>query len=127
MAITCGIDWAESHHDVALMDDRGSIVARARIATGLSGQAIGVDFEFAHVVAQRVLLLTQPALLFVARVRRGALHRLHALGDLLLTRLEIPRALGQLLHAAIEFLGPRAFEIARCPVQLFQRRVTLRR
>jgi transposase len=37
MAITCGIDWAESHHDVALMDDRGSIVARARIATGLSG------------------------------------------------------------------------------------------
>lgn len=37
MTITCGIDWAESHHDVALMNHKGCIVARARIDVGLTG------------------------------------------------------------------------------------------
>ena len=37
MGITCGIDGAESHHDVALADDSGRIVARARINTGTTG------------------------------------------------------------------------------------------
>ncbi|MCW3472673.1 IS110 family transposase [Rhodococcus pyridinivorans] len=37
MGINCGIDWAESHHDVALADDTGHIVARARIDTGATG------------------------------------------------------------------------------------------
>jgi len=37
MTITCGIDWAEAHHDVALMNDKGYVVARARIDTGLMG------------------------------------------------------------------------------------------
>ena len=30
MSITCGIDWAEAHHDVALSDEQGQIVARLR-------------------------------------------------------------------------------------------------
>ncbi|MGV9867142.1 hypothetical protein [Rhodococcus koreensis] len=37
MGITCGIDWAEAHHDVALADDTGQIVARARINTSATG------------------------------------------------------------------------------------------
>lgn len=37
MTLTCGIDWAEVHHDVALMDQDGIIVARARIDTGAAG------------------------------------------------------------------------------------------
>jgi len=37
MGITCGIDWAEIHDDVALADDTGHIVARARIDTGATG------------------------------------------------------------------------------------------
>ncbi len=37
MSITCGIDWAESHHDVALVDDGGKVVARQRISTGVEG------------------------------------------------------------------------------------------
>ena len=32
--IFCGIDWAEHHHDVALVDDRGNVVARRRITDG---------------------------------------------------------------------------------------------
>ena len=37
MGITCGIDWAEAHHDVALVDDVGTTVAKRRIDTGLAG------------------------------------------------------------------------------------------
>ncbi|MCD2158350.1 IS110 family transposase, partial [Rhodococcus cerastii] len=34
---TVGIDWAEIHHDVALMNTEGSVIARARIDTGAIG------------------------------------------------------------------------------------------
>ncbi|MCN0155211.1 IS110 family transposase [Salinispora arenicola] len=37
MQITCGIDWAEQHHDVAVLDADGSVLARARIDTGATG------------------------------------------------------------------------------------------
>ena len=37
MSITCGIDWAEGHHDVALANSDGERVAKQRIDTGLSG------------------------------------------------------------------------------------------
>lgn len=37
MEITCGIDWAEAHHDVALVDREGRRVAHQRIDTGLGG------------------------------------------------------------------------------------------
>lgn len=37
MEITCGIDWAEGHHDVALVDSDGGRVAKLRIDTGLTG------------------------------------------------------------------------------------------
>ncbi|MFQ6397576.1 IS110 family transposase [Nocardia sp. KC 131] len=37
MPMTCGIDWAEGHHDIALIDDNAVIVARTRIDTGAAG------------------------------------------------------------------------------------------
>lgn len=37
MRITCGIDWSEKHHDVALMNADAVIVARARISDDLAG------------------------------------------------------------------------------------------
>ncbi len=35
--ITCGIDWAEGHHDVAVLDDAGRVLTRRRIDTGITG------------------------------------------------------------------------------------------
>ena len=35
--ITCGIDWAENHHDVALVDQDGKRVARLRIGDDAAG------------------------------------------------------------------------------------------
>ncbi|WP_353374513.1 transposase, partial [Mycobacterium sp.] len=33
----CGIDWAETHHDVAIIDDSGRLVAKKRIPDDPSG------------------------------------------------------------------------------------------
>jgi transposase len=35
--IWCGIDWAERHHDVALVDDDGKLIAKRRIGDDLAG------------------------------------------------------------------------------------------
>lgn len=35
--MTCGIDWAEAHHDAALVDDTGTVIARRRISADLAG------------------------------------------------------------------------------------------
>lgn len=37
MSTTVGIDWAEGHHDLAVMDGEGAVVAKARIDTGPEG------------------------------------------------------------------------------------------
>ena len=37
MNVTCGIDWAEGHHDVAITDSEGALVSKLRIDTGLPG------------------------------------------------------------------------------------------
>jgi hypothetical protein len=37
VTITCGIDWAESHHDVALVDEAGQLVAKRRISDDAEG------------------------------------------------------------------------------------------
>ena len=37
MTITCGIDWAENHHDVALVDQAGKLVAKRRISDNVQG------------------------------------------------------------------------------------------
>jgi transposase len=37
LTITCGIDWAEDHHDVALVDEAGKLVAKRRIMDEADG------------------------------------------------------------------------------------------
>ena len=37
MEVTCGIDWAEAHHDVAVVDAAGKQLAKLRIDTGVAG------------------------------------------------------------------------------------------
>lgn len=37
MPITCGIDWAEAHHDVAVVDADGRVLARTRIDANVAG------------------------------------------------------------------------------------------
>ena len=37
MEVFCGIDWAEGHHDVALVDEAGQLVAKKRIKESVEG------------------------------------------------------------------------------------------
>lgn len=39
MPVTCGIDWADDHHDVALVDERGQLLAQLRIGDDAVGLA----------------------------------------------------------------------------------------
>jgi transposase len=36
-SVYCGVDWAETHHDVALVDERGQLVGKRRIAESVEG------------------------------------------------------------------------------------------
>lgn len=37
MKITCGVDWAERHHDIAVIDDDGVVLDKRRIDVGVEG------------------------------------------------------------------------------------------
>ncbi len=39
MAVFCGIDWSEEYHDVAVVDDSGTLVVRGRVANSAAGLA----------------------------------------------------------------------------------------
>jgi transposase len=39
VAVYCGIDWAEGHHDIAVVDDEGRLVAKRRIKESPAGLA----------------------------------------------------------------------------------------
>jgi transposase len=48
MQMWCGIDWAERHHDVAVIDDTGQLVAKARIGDDVAGFRQLLDLLAAH-------------------------------------------------------------------------------
>ena len=39
MTLFCGIDWATAHHDVAVVDENGNVVARGRVSNDAAGFA----------------------------------------------------------------------------------------
>ncbi|WP_328490841.1 IS110 family RNA-guided transposase [Streptomyces zaomyceticus] len=46
--IYCGIDWAEKHHDVVLIDESGRLLAKRRIADDLAGYQVVLDVLAEH-------------------------------------------------------------------------------
>jgi transposase len=48
MGVFCGIDWAEDHHDIALVDEGGQILARQRISDDAAGLARLLDLLAEH-------------------------------------------------------------------------------
>jgi len=37
MEVYCGIDWSEQHHDVAVVDPAGRVLAQQRVSDDLAG------------------------------------------------------------------------------------------
>ena len=48
MDVFCGIDWAEDHHDIALTDRDGKLLARRRISDDAAGLATLLDLLAEH-------------------------------------------------------------------------------
>ncbi|MFD7409565.1 IS110 family transposase [Streptomyces sp. NPDC059866] len=48
MRVFCGIDWAEKHHDVALIDEVGKLLAKARITDDAAGYRKLLDLLAEH-------------------------------------------------------------------------------
>ncbi|MGN9839241.1 IS110 family transposase, partial [Nonomuraea sp. H19] len=48
MTVTCGIDWSENHHDVALVDEGGKLVAKRRISDDAHGWRVLVELLAEH-------------------------------------------------------------------------------
>jgi hypothetical protein len=40
VTVYCGIDWAEDHHDVALVNDEGRLIAKRRIGDDSVGSPL---------------------------------------------------------------------------------------
>ena len=48
MDVYCGIDWAEDHHDIALVDRDGKLLARCRISDDAAGLAQLLELLAGH-------------------------------------------------------------------------------
>ncbi|MET8810339.1 IS110 family transposase [Streptomyces sp. NPDC004546] len=48
LTVFCGIDWAERHHDIALVDDTGTLLAKARITEDAAGYNKLLDLLAEH-------------------------------------------------------------------------------
>ncbi|MGZ2359953.1 IS110 family transposase [Streptomyces sp. 372A] len=48
MDVFCGIDWAEGHHDVAIIDNTGKLLAKCRIVDDLGGYQLLLDLMAEH-------------------------------------------------------------------------------
>ncbi|WP_432049458.1 IS110 family transposase [Verrucosispora sp. NA02020] len=74
--ITCGIDWAEAHHDVAVLDSSGDVLVRARIDSGATGftrlmALLGEHVDVDQIAAVPVAIETDKNLLVVALQAAG--------------------------------------------------------
>ena len=74
MKLTCGVDWAEAHHDIALIDEGGAVIARSRIDTGADGfnELLSLIGEHGGTIEDTpVAIETDKNLLVVALVEAG--------------------------------------------------------
>jgi len=53
MEIFCGIDWAEAHHDIAVVDEQGRVLAGQRISDDLAGY-LALSELFSRVAGQHL-------------------------------------------------------------------------
>jgi transposase len=73
-AVSCGIDWADDHHDVAFVDEHGAVLAAERVEHSAAGLARILELLAAHDPAEgplEVAIETSKGLL-VAGLRAGS-------------------------------------------------------
>src|SRR6266568_6417460 len=86
--VFCGIDWAEDHYDVALVDDAGAVLARKRIPDDSFGYQLLLELLAEHGDNQDDLTpvaIETPRGLLVACLRRTG-RKIYAINPLSVAR-----------------------------------------
>jgi transposase len=88
MRIWCGIDWSERHHDVALVDDEGVLVARRRVAESAAGfrQLLELLAEHAERSEQPIPVAIETAKGLLVVALRAAGYQLFPINPLAVSR-----------------------------------------
>jgi transposase len=88
MGLTCGIDWAEDHHDVAVVDESGSVLAIQRIGIGAAGFAdlLGVLAECGECVDQPMPVAIESSSLLLVAALLASGRRVYAINPLAVSR-----------------------------------------
>ncbi|WP_431924502.1 IS110 family transposase [Micromonospora wenchangensis] len=84
----CGIDWAEQHHDIALVDEHGHLVAKARIGDDLDGFTTLVEMLAAagdHTDCPIPVAIETPRGLLVAALRASG-RRVYSINPMAVAR-----------------------------------------
>ncbi len=76
MGVSCGIDWSERHHDIALVDAEGRVLARARVSDDLAGFGQLMQLLAEHAPAEgptavEIAIETDKGLLVAALIAAG--------------------------------------------------------
>lgn len=88
MSVFCGIDWAEGHHEVALVDHDGRLVAKRRISETIEGFAELVEMLTAagdNAEAPIPVAIETPRGLLVAALRATG-RRVYAINPMAVSR-----------------------------------------
>jgi len=88
MGLTCGIDWAEGHHDVAVVDESGNVLAERRIGVGAAGftDLLGLLAECGDSPDQLIpIAIENSGLLMVAALVAGG-RQVYAINPLAVSR-----------------------------------------
>ena len=71
MTSTCGIDWSERHHDVAIADADALVVARARITNDAAGFGQLIQLLAAHACEPTAFTLNEGACMQALATKRN--------------------------------------------------------
>jgi transposase len=88
MRVWCGIDWAERHHDISLVDDQGTELTRRRISDDVAGftELAGLLAEHGAQSEQPVPVAIETAKGLVCAALRAAGYQLYPINPLAVSR-----------------------------------------
>lgn len=88
MGLTCGIDWAEDHHDVAVVDESGTVRAERRIGVGAAGFAelVGVLAECGDCADEPIPIAIESSGLLVVAALLAAGRTVYAINPFAVSR-----------------------------------------
>jgi citrate lyase beta subunit len=86
--IWCGIDWSERHHDIAMVDDHGVLVAKRRVAENATGFRELLELLAEHSTRSDapILVAIETAKGLLPAALRAAGHQLFAINPLAVSR-----------------------------------------